>query len=1523
MYPTALVPPKFTNSIKLLSDKQSGALKDYLESRGAGHCFFRPDELDDSNDSYTWEQLREFIHSSEHHSHDHHHKEKSIITAIAAGLVNYVLMFGFCCAYGMIIFMDAGHKQHRGLGINMALGTATLLGFLLAINSKVPIAIGGPDMNPVIFVGVYVTKISEELCSQMSLSADGSISSSSRRLGSQGPVKDFCTGAHYDAYQTDCDEYHKTLRATVIFAVTVSSGILAVVLILLGGFKLTRYVAYVPTSIVDAFLSCMGYKVFKHGLKLCKYEPRQFIPAAAVGVPLYFFKALHIGNPMYVIPAFLMTPLVFFYVLVYATGWDIDMAREDKWMFEEVYHENFWTVWSDGIFNHKYINLKAWSETWVDILIMVIVCVLDCLVTALRTTEAKIPVKMPEQKMNFETQLYGAGNFIAGLAGSTPGYMQLKLNVVNYGIMGNVEDRSSGIIYALMCASSFFGTIAHLNFLPRIFLGMLLFFGGSGFVAEHLWGSKEYLSVIEWIQVFLILTVFIISDDIVYAVLFGGVMCGLTFIAKYAKIPCIAGRPMKGGELQSREQHNPWLSISLSHISNSWVLVIRLKGYVFFASVQSVTKHVREIMEKEILFELPEYRRIKFVVFDCELLDGLDTSAEKDIQQLCKDTKAHKINILWSNVKPTLAKHMLTRGTIASKDDWFIDLDDTLLYIEGICLHYRKHQQALWEELHPAFALRTQLMHLRESYEPFLDILRLDIERFGCPWDYCTTFKIRTCSTILWTPNEHDCELFLVHTGAVGLFHSIPDKDGNGPVARPLAVYRHGWFLNREFLMQAPTRHYAVTLEDGEVLQWNAHEWWRMHREYPLMVSAMIEAAMRQASCDMERVGKALRSSASATITDAQCSSLARPRDMRPSAFCVSVRDENEQLPEYLEKALEFIACAQALESYGLYDSIPPDQVGYLPELPELLKGNLDVAFKTYCVRCTKDNGSVEFRIPWEKVNQALMYCGIFNTLLKPGLPETLTQDEFLALGHEASLMRLSNKQVLKIYNVFRKYQDAEQQVFRDDLIEIFRQAFVPNISEQEVNGISTVFDVDGSGSISAAEFCGIISRFMRRHEQDWNLLRGLRKVLGKSAKRQVTETAVITKEKILARAEKVGMKINESEAEEMMWCAACYCKLISAGQQGKMLDFCGLAAAVLLFVDLPYGKLPPRPVYNFEDVKEELKKKVARRALASTTGSRSVDSVGALRTKPKGGAGASNAANTLRPSQAAAKSEDRGKKAWRTKRGQTQEFEAQQKRAALLASGKAKFSQALHKIINVAADEAVKKSNMVVVTNVATEFVTDLRQMSAEDASKERFFRAKLDKVDFTEEEENEKRKGINLAAEIKQFGIPDTPDARIHQLLEDPDSSRAANLWSLFMGVVIICSVASIVIKHLTQPEEWKQSSTEKKIWKVLESGFTVIFMSELVVRFAVADALGTQTRCDFVKNPMNICDFASCLPFFIELCVGDSQQEMRLLRVARLLRLARVARIARLAKKGTIFGPAAAVFTIIWGIYLKESD
>mmetsp|Transcript_98623 Transcript_98623/g.279318 ORF Transcript_98623/g.279318 Transcript_98623/m.279318 type:complete len:543 (+) Transcript_98623:106-1734(+) len=184
-------------------------------------------------------------------------------------------------------------------------------------------------------------------------------------------------------------------------------------------------------------------------------------------------------------------------------------------------------------------------------------------------------------------------------------------------------------------------------------------------------------------------------------------------------------------------------------------------------------------------------------------------------------------------------------------------------------------------------------------------------------------------------------------------------------------------------------------------------------------------------------------------------------------------------------------------------------------------------------------------------------------------------------------------------------------------------------------------------------------------------------------------------------------------------------------------------------------------------------------------------------------------------------------------------------------------------------------------------------------------------------------------LQSEMSRLTSPDSvltePWGRrvqLHRFLDMPETGLAAERWSVFMGIMIMVSVMTLFLEPLVSPKDKEISETEKKVWLVFEGFFTGIFTLEFLLRLCVADALGTQTICDFLKTPMNIVDLIAIMPFYIEQIFSSDQGAFRLLRVIRLMRLTRVVRLGRLARRSATFAPIAVILVVIWGIYLKST-
>ncbi|CAJ1342689.1 unnamed protein product, partial [Effrenium voratum] len=99
-----------------------------------------------------------------------------------------------------------------------------------------------------------------------------------------------------------------------------------------------------------------------------------------------------------------------------------------------------------------------------------------------------------------------------------------------------------------------------------------------------------------------------------------------------------------------------------------------------------------------------------------------------------------------------------------------------------------------------------------------------------------------------------------------------------------------------------------------------------------------------------------------------------------------------------------------------------------------------------------------------------------------------------------------------------------------------------------------------------------------------------------------------------------------------------------------------------------------------------------------------------------------------------------------------------------------------------------------------------------------------------------------------------------QLWELLDDPNSSRAAWVISQSLKLIVI---ASVVITNFQTTEEITINSN---LAAVMESVFDVIFLAEFLCRF-----LSAPSKRGYLLDPINFPDFVSALPFFWRASVG----------------------------------------------------
>ncbi|MEE6476882.1 hypothetical protein FKM82_011255 [Ascaphus truei] len=134
----------------------------------------------------------------------------------------------------------------------------------------------------------------------------------------------------------------------------------------------------------------------------------------------------------------------------------------------------------------------------------------------------------------------------------------------------------------------------------------------------------------------------------------------------------------------------------------------------------------------------------------------------------------------------------------------------------------------------------------------------------------------------------------------------------------------------------------------------------------------------------------------------------------------------------------------------------------------------------------------------------------------------------------------------------------------------------------------------------------------------------------------------------------------------------------------------------------------------------------------------------------------------------------------------------------------------------------------------------------------------------------------------------------------LENPAFSLSAKLFAISSLSVVLTSIVAMCIHSMPEfnKVDVNDREIEDPVLTVVEIVCIVFFTTELVVRLAVAPS-----QKKFWKNPMNIIDFVSIIPFYATLVVDMKDDENEGIenmgKVVQILRLMRIFRILKLAR------------------------
>jgi SulP family sulfate permease len=530
-------------------------------------------------------------------------------------------------------------------GIRMALATAVLVGFLVAITSSCRGAIAIPQDRIVPILAILA----------------GSIIA--RMPGASAEEKGIA----------------------VISSVVLVTLITGLFLYGLGRLQLGNLIRYIPYPVIGGFLAGSGWLLALGAIRVMTGYPVRFdalhnwlradqilrwIPGVALGV-LLFWTFRRARNQLF-IPAVLLFAIGIFYAVFWRFGASIDQARVQGWL------PDIPAASGPGLFTFfSALKTFSWGLLLSNSSIMATI-LLTSVVSILLTASALELSAHQDIDLNRELRSAGMATFVSGLGGGMVGFHSLSMS--RLALSMGARSRWVGVTSALCCGIVFWVGPRFVSYVPRFVCGGLLFFLGLIFLWEWVYEASRKLTRLDYFVVLFILGI-VGAVGYPQGVATGIIAAVVLFIHNYSRVDVVS-HALSGADLRSNVDR-PVRDLRFLREHGHQIYVLRLQGFIFFGTANHLLNEVRTRASDTAL------QRLRFVIMDFRRVTGIDSSAVFSLWKVHQLARKLGFTLIMTQVAPEIEKQLAIGGLRATEFPsfrLFPDLDHGLEWCEALLL---------------------------------------------------------------------------------------------------------------------------------------------------------------------------------------------------------------------------------------------------------------------------------------------------------------------------------------------------------------------------------------------------------------------------------------------------------------------------------------------------------------------------------------------------------------------------------------------------------------------------------------------------------------------------------------------------------------------------------------------------------------------------------------------------------------------------------------------------------------------
>jgi len=706
------------------------------------------------------------------HSSDNHSKTR-IINEISAAIVTPIGMIAKLFSLSALIF-SGPLTDNLPVGIGYSLIGAAVLTVLFALLSELPFAIAVPESRTAAILAYFALQTSEIM------------------------------DQHGHAYQSG---------PTVLAGLILCSFIVGLVTFIFGYFKLSKYIRFIPFTLIGGFLAAAGWIIIDGSVRILTKQPvsislLEASPHALINLGLGLLVATILlltkknKNPL-LFPMVLVVFSVILYNLISYFGYSQLTAQNNGWLMTLPASPTFPMQWLYEF--RENIHLSALLEPgWTYGAVSMMAAVqLSTEVMAIETRLSR------DIDLDHEFRVNGLANIFSGICGGSVGAISSNRTVFHYELGG--RNRWSAICAGLLCLSPLIIDKSFFSYIPVSILGGLLLQTGLELFYEWFFCSFKKLKKIDYFQLFIVFLAITFYGYFI-GVFVGIVVACLSFTLSMSRINPL--RYLVSRQLISSRVDRPIGQAEILQQHGASIQVAVLQGYIFFGSCHSLLEKI-----KSTTLLTPE--QCKSLIIDFKKVVGIDASAIASFKKLRNFSKNTKLNLLFSGLSEPMKKSLIDGGVISDKDNdslkLFPTLDIALEISEEDCL--RNYSDTIIDHY---------------SMEDWLSLELGSGQKFQMLKEYAE-FIIYEPGDRLCEQNEFSNNIFLIGAGRVSVVYQ--DASGNSTRVRSMI----GNSIVGEMSFYRETQHVATVQAEVKtaVYKLSKENMARMSKENPDLYSSI------------------------------------------------------------------------------------------------------------------------------------------------------------------------------------------------------------------------------------------------------------------------------------------------------------------------------------------------------------------------------------------------------------------------------------------------------------------------------------------------------------------------------------------------------------------------------------------------------------------------------------------------------------------------------------------------------------